>query len=64
MHNQKNALLVHTLALDSVIRGVHYNLIVCLLTYQHFEGDGGILLTNGSSLSLHIYGNPDLKWAY
>jgi len=52
--NQKYALLVHTLALGSVIRGVDYKLIVCLSTYQHFKGDGGKLLTNGSRLSLHI----------
>jgi len=37
MHNQKNALLVHTLALGSVICGVNYNLIVRPSTYQHFE---------------------------
>jgi hypothetical protein len=60
MHNQKNP-LVHTLALGSVIQGVEGNLIVRLSTYQHFEGDGGILLTNGSCLSRHIYGNPGLK---
>jgi len=61
VHNQKNALLVHTLALGSVIRGVDYDLIVSLSTYQYFKGDGGILLTNGLQLSLHVYGNPGFK---
>jgi hypothetical protein len=61
MHNQKTALLVYTLALASVIHRVHHNLIVCLPAYQDFEGDGGILLANGSRLSLHINRNPGFK---
>jgi S-adenosylmethionine/arginine decarboxylase-like enzyme len=58
MHNQKKALLS---TLVSVTHGVNYNLIVGLSTYQHFKGDGGILLTNGSRLSLHTYRNPGFK---
>jgi hypothetical protein len=64
VHNQKKkkkTLLVYTLELGSVIRGADYKLIVRLSTYQHFEEDGGLLLTNGSWLSLHIYGNPGFK---
>lgn len=61
MHNQKTALLVYTMALGSVIRRVRHNLIVRLLTYQDFEGDGGILPANGSRLSLHINGKTGFK---
>jgi hypothetical protein len=51
----------NTLALGSVICGVDYNFIVHLLTYQYFEGDSSMLLTNGSRLSLHVYGSPRSK---